>query len=159
MCVCEKPTINGELGYRWNDANKPAGVYRANPPELGEGDSLLYDEPGRCGGQDSHSYHYRVVQKLGTLYLLVRHGGGDERVRLSNGKVLLMGLELLGTSRYWTLNAIYHAHADGASDARQQEAAKWRKAAAEKRIRTRKLRGRDTVDVRIVPLVQIKGDS
>jgi hypothetical protein len=44
MCVCEKPTINGELGYHWNDVNKPAGVYRVNPPELGEGDSLLYDE-------------------------------------------------------------------------------------------------------------------
>ena len=91
----------------------------------------------RCGGQDSHSYHYRVVRS-GGLYLLVRHGGGDERIRLSNGRVLLYGLELLDTARYWTLNAIYHAHADGARDAREREAARWQRLAAEKRIKTRR---------------------
>jgi hypothetical protein len=147
MCCCGKPTINGEVGYRWNNPDGAPGVRPVNPPDLIDGDVLLYDEPGRCGGQDSHSYHYRVVQRHGTLYLLVRHGGGDERIRLSNGKVLLYGLELLDTARYWTLNAVFHAQSNAANEARVKESSKWRRAAAEKRIKTRKRRGFGDVKV------------
>ena len=134
MCCCEKPTINGEVGYRWNDPNASAGIYPVNPPTLSERDTLLYDEPGRSGGQDSHSHHYCVVTRSGSLFLLVRHGGGDECVRLSNGKVLLYGLELLDGARYWTLNAIYHAHNQGARDAERKEHSRWTHAAAQGRI-------------------------
>jgi len=147
MCCCDKPTINGELGYKWNDPNAPAGIYPVNPPTLAEGDKLLYDEPGRCGGQDSHCHHYRVVTRSGSLFLLVRHGGGDESIRLSNGKVLLYGLELLDRARYWTLNAIFHAQSNAKQEARELEASRWRKAAAEKRIKTRKQRNSDSVKV------------
>lgn len=151
MCCCGKPTINGEQGYRWNNPNGPAGVYPVNPPELenagslGYGDQLLLDLPGRCGGLDSHSYHYRLVKRVG-LELLVRHGGGDERLRLS-GPLEKILIELDETSAYWLLNAIYHAHSDGERKGREQTANTWRKAAASKRIRTRKQRGGDGVKV------------
>ena len=138
MCCCGKPVINGEAGYRWNTPDGPAGVYPVNPPALSDGDVLLYEEPGRCGGVDSHSHHYRVVARSGSAFLLVRHGGGDECVRLANGKVLLYGLALLDGARYWTLNAIYHAYAAGHREAYEAETQRWRVAAAEKRIKTRK---------------------
>lgn len=81
MCMCGKPTLNGQPGYSWNGARP--GIYPINPPDLREGDELLYDEPGRCGGLDSHSYHLRVVRaRYGGCVLLVRHGGGDEAVNL-----------------------------------------------------------------------------
>jgi len=151
MCCCEHPTINGERGYRWNNPSAEAGVYPINPPAISEGETILYDEPGRCGGLDSHSYHYRVVQTgaSGSLALLVRHGGGDERISyLSCSGTLLTPLATLDSNgRYWVLNALYHAQKNAASRAHDDEAAWWRKAAAEKRIRTRRERGGDRVKV------------
>jgi hypothetical protein len=83
MCCCGKPTINGELGYRWNNPNAEPMIHPVNAPDVSEGETILYDEPGRCGGIDSHSFHYRVTKLHGSLFLLVRHGAGDERIRLS----------------------------------------------------------------------------
>jgi hypothetical protein len=53
------------------------------------------------------------------------------------------------------MNAIYHAHADGKRNATQATDLKWRKAAAEKRIKTRKLRGAAGVKVWIEPAVLV----
>jgi hypothetical protein len=145
MCCCGKPTINGTDGYKWNQPDGPTSVYPVNPPALLDGDKLLADEPGRCGGSDSHSHHYRLVKNCG-LVLLVRHGGGDERMRLA-GPIADTLLNLDSTSRYWLLNAMYHAYSDGGHEARSATASTWRKAAAEKRIKTRKQRGTDRVKV------------
>jgi hypothetical protein len=147
MCCCGRPTINGEIGYKWNNPDSGPGMYPVNPPELKPGDQLLRDEPGRCGGSDSHSHHYRLVKVpiFGPI-LLVRHGGGQERIKLS-GPILDTLLSLDSTALYWTLGAIYHAYSDGANQARSVTASTWRKAAAEKRIKTRKVRGSDSVKV------------
>jgi len=140
MCMCGKPVINGEMGFVWN--GEAPHIYPVNPPEIQEGETILYDEPGRCGGLDSHSHHYRVVQSHGSLALLVRHGGGDERISyLSCSKTLLAPLAALDSNgRYWVLNAMYQAQRNAASRATDDERARWRKAAAEKRIKTRKVR-------------------
>lgn len=147
MCCCDKPTINGEQGYKWNNPNGPSGVYPINPPSLSEGDEMLADEPGRCGGSDSHSHHYRLVKSSGgSLSLLVKHGGGEERLRLS-GPMRDTLLSLDSTTRYWLLNTIYHAYAEGRQQGQARATNTWRQAAAEKRIRTRKQRGSDSVKV------------
>lgn len=111
------------------------------------------NEPGRCGGQDSHCHHYRIVGTARGLQfptLLVRHGGGDESIRLSNGKAVLQALAALDSNgRYWLLNALYHAANDAKRSGRDAERARWHRAAAEKRIKVRKVRGRDAVTVEI----------
>ena len=147
MCCCDKPTVNGELGYKWNDPQARAGVYPVNPPALADNDVLLRDLPGRCGGQDSHSHHYCLVKSGASLNLLVRHGGGDERIRLSGPVTNFILQSLNSTDCYWLLNAIHHAQSNAARDARDKEALRWRMAAADKRIRTRKLPARGTVKV------------
>lgn len=150
MCCCGKPTVNNEMGYRWqpNDAPTVRGV---NPPDLQDGDVLLFDEPGRCGGLDSHSLHCRLVRdgKSNTFYsLLVRHGGGDERFRITSTKAFADGLAALDSnSRYWILSAMHSAHRDGADEAQEKESHRWRKAAADKRIKTRKFPARGVVKV------------
>jgi hypothetical protein len=142
MCCCEKPNVNGEVGYRWNDPTAAAGVHPVNAPELVDGEILLYDDPGRCGGLDSHSYHYRLVRSYSSVFLLVRHGAGDECFRLSCTNSLLDAFAVMGsTARYWMFNTIYHARSDAERQSREREAMHWRTAAAEKRLRTRKKRG------------------
>lgn len=150
MCCCDNATVNGNLGYRYSPSSPPS-VYPVNPPALSDGDTLLYDEPGRCGGIDSHSYHYRVVLKHSTLQLLVRHGGGTERIR--NLSLYKGQREILATldsnSRYWLLNALYHAVRDSARVARDSEADRWKLAAIEKRIKTRRKNGSITVRIAV----------
>jgi hypothetical protein len=144
MCCCDKPTINGQPVYKWQPNDLPS-IYPVNPPELSEDDRLVYDEPGRCGKLDSHSHHFRVVMDIG-LHLLVRHGGGDERLKLSDG--LNDILKTLDTnSRYWLLQGIYHAYSAGKLEAKEQTTKRWQQAAVDKRIKTRKQRNSNYVKV------------
>jgi hypothetical protein len=114
MCCCQTPNINGEPGHQWQPADRP-GIRPVSAPDA-KGDNVLYDEPGRCGGQDSHSHHYQIVGAAsGARFprLLVRHGGGDESIRLSNGAQVLRALAMLDSNgRYWLLNALYHAQSE-----------------------------------------------
>jgi hypothetical protein len=152
MCCCGTPNVNGTLGYRWESPNDPPSVRPVMPPELAPGDVLLYDEPGRCGGMDSHSHHYRVVKRGGAVYVLVYHGGGQDGVRIWSWWTLEGPLQVLDSNgRYWLLNTLYRVHEEAKRAGRDQERAYWRQAAAEKRITVRKVRGRDAVKVEVEP--------
>jgi len=136
MCCCGKPTINGTLGYRWNQPDAPPSIYPVNPPTLKEDDTLLYDEPGRCGGIDAHCHHYRLVRG-GTL--LVRHGGGEERIQLSTTPALLIALAAMDShTRYWLFRALYYAHHYAATNATDRENARWAQAVLDRRVRTKR---------------------
>jgi len=139
MCCCGKPTVNGEPGYSWD--GKSFGVRQPDPPALAEGDELIHDEPGRCGGLDSHCHHFRVVNNRGLMTLLVRHGGGDERIKLGSRPGAKALAVMDSTARYWVLQMLYHVQQHAARDARMDEQMKWARAAIEKRIRVRKQRG------------------
>lgn len=149
MCCCPLPNKNGQPGYRWNNPDGPTSVYPVNPPALADGDTLLCDEPGRCGGLDSHSHHYRLVlSSTGGYWLFVRHGAGDEHIRLSNGLIVSNALALLTSdARYWMMGAIFHAQSHAARDARYGEHERWKRAFLEKRIKTRKHKGYVTVTI------------
>lgn len=151
MCCCDKPTINGKMGYKWNQPNGPASIRPVQAPDIQEGDTILFDEPGRCGrGIDSHCHHYRVVKgRYDEHFLLVRHGGGDERIPwLCSAKAITDTLHLLDSNgRYWLLNAMYHMQSDSKRKASAATSAIWQKAAVEKRIKTRKMRNSDRVRV------------
>lgn len=150
MCCCGRPVVNGEPGYKWNCTDNPI-IRPVDPPSLNDGDKLLRDEPGRCGGVDSHSHHYRLVKYYSSLMLLVRHGAGDDRLRLS-GPLESVLAKLESTDCYWVLNAIYHAYSEGKQSGSEKTAHNWRTAAAEKRIKTRKQRGSNTVRVWIADM-------
>lgn len=139
MCCCGKAVINGEEGYSWD--GKTFGVRSPSAPEIKDTDTLVYDEPGRCGGLDCHCHHFRVVKGTDGLNLLVRHGGGTERFRLFN--TMLKPLASLDSNgRFWMLHEIFWIQSQSAREAADKERLYWRKAAAEKRIKTRKCRDR-----------------
>ena len=140
MCCCLKPNVNGTPGaYSWD--GKTFLTREPNPPPLGEADTLLWDEPGRCGGIDCHSHHFRLVSRGAySLTLLVRHGGGDERVPLPGmvRHILPMLDGLSSDQRFWLLHSLYSTYTDAKSLGTLSTASMWRQAAAEKRIKTRK---------------------
>lgn len=153
MCCCGKPIINGELGYKWQPTDAPR-IRPVDPPALDEHDVLLYDEPGRCGGVDAHSHHYRIVKQFSSMYLMVQHGGGRERIRLHHTKHLMELLASLDTTqRYWLLHTIVYAYSDGKDEGAQKQRAYWQSAALEKRIKTRKMPNSDRVKLWVEPKI------
>lgn len=149
MCCCGTQNINGTPGYSWD--GKSFGTYPTMPPTLTEGDTLLFDEPGRCGGIDSHSHHYRVVKNCG-FFLLFRHGGGEGRIRLSNPRAL--NFEAMDSNtRYWIMNAIFHAQNDARREGLSEASQEYRQAFAEGRLKKRKMPKSSGVKVWIEPKV------
>lgn len=149
MCLCKVPT-------------RETDPWRA--PALAEGDNLLFDEPGRCkpmvngtGSTDYHSHHFRLVQNRSLYVLLVKHGGGEERIGLGYPFTRIAELFSLlpdSDARYLMLHALYNAHREAERDGRDSERARWSLAAAERRIRVRKVRGQDKVKVSIEPKIE-----
>jgi hypothetical protein len=159
MCCCGKPTRNDEPGYRWQPNDIPVMRGVSAPPAPSAGWEIIHDEPGRCsptvGGKvyrvDHHSHHYRVFRdEFGSVRAFVRHGGGVVEIGNSYdlGK-LSMVLALLADSdaRFVALMAVEGLTEKAADKARDDERRRWQNAAAEKRIKTRKRRGRNLVDV------------
>ena len=152
MCCCDKPNVNGTPGaYSWD--GKSHMTREPAPPALADGDSLIHDEPGRCGGLDAHSHHFRLVKNAGRYAILVRHGGGDERIPL--GCTVPMTVPALAAmdsnSRYWLFHTLYSVQRDAARSASETCSQEWKQAAAEKRIRTRRLPKRGICKVWIDP--------
>ncbi len=152
MCCCAQPNVNGTPGvYSWD--GKHFGTRPIDQPSVNATDSVLYDEPGRCGGLDAHCHHFTVVsQQFGGFALLVRHGGGDERISLGHRHTLINLLGTLDTAgRYWLIHNLFTVVKDAGLFARNDEAHAWRTAAAEGRIRTRKQRRINQIKVWIEP--------
>jgi hypothetical protein len=164
MCRCNQPNVNGQPGYAWfGDHRDGNGIRPIRAPELREGEEIIFDLPGRCGGMDSHSFHIRLIRNphsVEELFLAVRHGGGEERFPLkSHGpgeKVLIKCLERLpDDERYWMLLSFYYCVAEAARTASECESAKWKLAAAEKRIKVRRRRGMMYVEIAAPPVISV----
>jgi len=151
----KKPTLNSETNYGGDGTG--AG-WRA--PAIREGETIVYDEEGRCspqvngkGGIDFHSHHFRVFKSGGSSYrFAVKHGGGEESFTDYNTTRMvdiMAGMD--SDSRFLTLHALFDQRGQGESMGRNENEAKWRLAAADKRIKTRKMPGRDSVKVWIEP--------
>lgn len=141
MCCCREPHVNGTPGaYSWD--GKHFMTATPIPPKLGEHDTLLFDEPGRCGNGvgDSHSHELRLVkQQYGGYALLVRHGGGEERISLGHSNQFAnMAAAMDSNARYAFLIRFYHIQSDLVRAAVEAEGAKWRTAIIEKRIKKKR---------------------
>jgi hypothetical protein len=147
MCMCKKPTINGHYGYQWNPQNE-IGVFPVHAPAPRELDEIIIDEPGRCGhGIDSHYLHLRVVKSCGKYYLLTDSPRGVHRLQLASSFAVSVLEKMDSDSRYWTLQMIHHTAQREAREATQAERKFWMQAAADNRIKKRKMRNKNQVDV------------
>ncbi len=147
------PTLPASLldptnyAYRERDSRAPA---------VPEGHTILIDEPGRVLDNVCYrAFSFRVTkEQFGDYILRVRHGGGDESWRMEWRKRVVGIIEGLDSdSRFLMLHALMRAHQQSATITAERVAANWRKAAAEKRIKTRKLPGKNAVKVWVEPEV------
>jgi hypothetical protein len=119
-------------------------------PELLEGDQLIYSECGRVLHNTCYRSHYfRLVRKYGGMWiLLVRHGGGDERICLNYAKHALESLALLDSdSRYLMLHLLHETYGAGKRYGADLEAARYQKAFVDGKLKKRKIRGQSAVKV------------
>lgn len=125
--------------YKERDLRAPVLIPRDH-----EDQTLVFDEPGRVLNNVCYrAYYFRVIKpEFGPYMLLVKHGGGTESWRMEYTKQVIDALASLDSdSRYLILHAIMRAHQESARIASEKTAAIWRRAAAEKRLKTRKVKG------------------
>ena len=136
------------------DENWGAEAWRA--PDLDEGDTLLFDECGRVlrysndREVDCRSHYFRVVRaKYGRTFLLVKHGGGQERVGLFLAQaVLLEGIgAMTSDQRYLLLHTMLNIAHDAARQAGTQAANRYCTAFVEGRLKKRKRPGQESYKV------------
>ena len=155
MCCCQKPNQNGKPGYSWDGKN--IGTRNISAPSIPDGATLVYDEPGRCSPMldgnpykvDHHCHHYRIYKGDYGHVAVVEHGMGRVEFMESYDVDRLVPLmrSMDSDARFIVLMTFEHTWNSSAHDATTRENAKWRIAAAEKRIKTRKVRGTDRVEV------------
>lgn len=134
------------------ERNWGAEAWRA--PDLKEGDALLFDECGRIveagtyghgsNGIDYRSHYFRIVAaQYGGCYLLVKHGGGQERIQLdySVARARQFFEPLDSTQRYLLMHMLHSVHRKAQDEATKETATAYRAAFADGRLRKRKHRG------------------
>lgn len=112
-------------------------------PFLAEGSASLFLEPGRVLDNVCYrAYCFRVSKPgFGDYILSVKHGGGEESWNLEWNKSLIAALGKMDSdSRFLTLHALMRAHQISERNTVEKRDSFWRQAAAEKRIKTRKVK-------------------
>lgn len=125
-------------------------------PKVPEGDAILIEEPGRVLDNICYrAYCFRVSKGgLGDYMLRVRHGGGDEAWKLDYCKRTVTVLQALDSDgRFILLHSLMRAHQETRRVTAERVEANWRQAAAEKRIKTRKVKGgvKVWVEPKVIP--------
>jgi hypothetical protein len=123
-------------------------------PTLQEGDVEIFSEPGRIAfNVDYRSHWFKLVQvRCGWYYLLVQHGGGEERHKLATKPQFVETLACLSSDlRYLTLHNYLNIIHEAQSVARYNAIDEYRKAFVDGRLKKRKMPGRDVCKVWIEP--------
>ncbi len=136
-------------------AERPPGNWAADPlraPSLIEGDSLLHDVCGRILDKtDFRSHYFRVVlARFGGAFLLVKHGGGQERIQIDYNSIRAARLLAQFNSAdelYLMLHMLYSVHSKAYRAAAENTASIYRQAFASGKLKKRKQRGVDGVKV------------
>lgn len=119
-------------------------------PTLESGDTLLADEPGRVLDNTCYRSHYfRLARaEFGGYFIIVKHGGGQERFKAAWSKRLAATLDTLDSdARYFMLHTLYRVYADARREGAACEAATYRAAFVDGRLKKRKQRGQDGYEV------------
>ena len=124
------------------EKNWGAESWRA--PAMKDGDFLLFSECGRSlDGVCYRSFWFKVVRDAyGHYYLLVKHGGGQERIDIGFKSRLMDAFNALDSdTRYLLMFTLYRINADAMVNATERTAARYQKAFVNGTLKKRKARG------------------
>lgn len=142
----EKDKVLSDIDVRNPKLNYGADQWRR--PEIESGDTVIYDEPGRVLPsflKDTlvtyQAYYILVVkQEFGGYALYIKHGGGQEKIKLSHYEPAIKSLaDLSSDNRYLVLYMLYRAQTEAASEAVKKTAEKYCMAFIEGRLKKRKM--------------------
>jgi len=126
-------------------------------PTIKAGDVELFSEYGRIIGNVDYRSHWFVLVKSETgsqAALIVKHGGGEERIPLgyTSGLNAVKSFSALDSEgRYLTMHLLYRIHTEARRMAAEETRATYNRAFVDGRLKKRKLRGVASVKVWIEP--------
>ena len=130
--------------------------FRAPPVKVEEGEQLFFDEPGRVYYNadlscdvDMGSFYFRVIRReFGGVILRCKSGLGVTEIRLGiNDRVIVALSSMDSHSRFIMLMEMRDLHNRAVEVTTNTVETTWQRAAAEGRIKTRKVRGENKVRV------------
>jgi hypothetical protein len=114
------------------------------------GNNILLEEKGRVIGEvDYNSFTLKLVRDMGFYHLYVIHGAGEEKISLIHVKeqVIKTILNMEPDTRFLTLFAFYDIAKNEFQKGFNEAEVTYQRAAAEGRLKTRKVRGENRVKV------------
>jgi hypothetical protein len=138
----------------WGDDERRA-------PAIEDGDVLLYSECGRIikantyghgsNGIDYRSHYFRVVKGSNGFgcFLLVKHGGGQERIKIdySAQRAAQFFEPLDSNARYLLMHMLHSLHREAQKATAEETARRYQAAFVAGTLKKRKQRGSDVVKV------------
>ena len=136
------------------EKNYGAEPWREPKPE--EGDTVIFSEHGRVLDNTCYRSHWLMLVKCqyGGHALLVKHGGGEERINLfSAGRYRVPdSLALLDSDfRYLMLYQLFRIHTEAKRNGEKQARADMTMAFVEGRLKKRKIKGQGAYKVKVEP--------
>jgi|WetSurMetagenome_2_1015567.scaffolds.fasta_scaffold89234_3 hypothetical protein len=132
--------------------------YGADPwrePKADEDDTVIFSEHGRVLDKTDYRSHWlMLVSDPYSITLLVKHGGGQERICLGYKSIywkqMVKSLEPMDRDgRYLMLYALYALHTDTRRRASEMATAAMKLAFVEGRLKKRKVRGQSAYKVTV----------
>ena len=130
------------------EQNWGAEAFRA--PDIEETDTIIFSECGRVLDNVCYrAYYFRIVKAgFGGYYLLVKHGGGQERLHIGYRDRFIESLRQMDSdNRYFMIFTLYDTAKKARRDGETETASAYRMAHAEGRLKKRKLPGRDAFKI------------
>ena len=130
-------------------------------PAPDEGDTVIFSEFGRSLDNTNYKSHWfmLVSQRFGGYALLVKHGGGQERINLGylcffhkGHPRIIDTMKVMDTDdRYLMLHTFYDIHTDSRRAERDKVTAELKTAFVEGRLKKRKIKGQAAYKVKVEP--------
>lgn len=147
-----------------SNINENWGAEPWRRPAIGKDDVLLYSEHGRIvqkgtyghvdNAIDYRSHWFCIIRpEFGPCFLVVKHGGGEERFELlyRTAEVHLFFERLDSTERYLLMHTLYRVHNNATQQANEKTRHKYEQAFLTKRLKKRKMPKSDRYTVWIDP--------
>lgn len=157
------------MGDNWAEDREERN-YGADPwrePTADPDDTVIFSEFGRVLDHTDYRSHWFVLVKaqFGGYYLLVKHGGGQERINLGylcffrkGHPRVIDAMKVMDTDdRYLMLHTFYDIHKDSRRAERAKVTHELTQAFVEGRLKKRKIKGQSAYKVRVEPRQEARG--